>query len=391
MEPAITFVTIGALLVVALLADMVGRRTSLPQVTLLLLVGVVAGPVGLNVLPAAREAWQPVVTDIALVMVGFLVGSDLRWEELRGRGPSILLLAGVAAVMTAAMVSGGIWVLGGSLPLALALGGLSAATDPAATLAVVDEQDADGPLTRTLLGVVAVDDAYTITLFSLLLATAVVVTGSGDVGSILLEALREIGGGLLLGVAVGFPAALVTGRLQDGRPTLLEALALVFLTAGLGILLGVSFLLAAIVAGALVANLAPHHEHAFREIERIDWPFLASFFVLAGASFTLEDVRTQAGWIAAFVLLRTVGKMLGGVVGARLAGSPREVRRWVGASLLPQAGVTLGLALLSSERFPEIAAVVVPVVVVSTVIFELVGPIAAGAGLKRTGETGAGA
>lgn len=390
MDPATTtLVSIGVLLVVALVADRLAQHLPLPQVTLLLLVGVVAGPAGLDLLPTAREAWEPVVTDIALVMVGFLIGSDLDGRELREHGRSVLVVAVVAAVTTAALVSVPLLLAGVDPRLALALGGIAAATAPAATLAVIDDESAEGPLTRILLGIVAVDDAISITLFSVLLASAIAMTGEGATGGLLGEAVREIGGGVLLGLVVGLPAAGLSGRLPGGRATLLEALALVFLTAGLGAWLEVSFLLAAIVAGAVVTNLGRHEDATFRQVERVDWPFLAVFFILGGASFRLGDMVDHAVLVSGYVVLRSVGRVGGGMLGARVAGAPQQVRRWIGPSLLPQAGIALGLALLTRERVPEIAQVIVPVVVVSTVLFELVGPVLTRAGLRRTGEASA--
>lgn len=388
MDQATTFISLGVILVGALVADRLAQRSPLPQVTVLLLFGVAVGPAGLDLLPAARESWEPVVTDLALVMVGFLVGSDLEWGRLRDHARSILLLATVAASVTAVVVAVGLLLFGQDVRLALALGGIAAATAPAATLAVVDELRAEGPLTRSLLGIVAVDDALSITLFSILLAAAATVTGDGAVGGIVWDAAREIGGGVLLGLAIGGPAAALSGRIRPGRPTLLEAFVLVFLTAGIGDLLQVSFLLAAIVAGAVVVNTARHHDRPFNEIERIDWPFLAVFFVLGGASFDLQSLQRFAGIIGLYVLLRAVGRLGGGALGSLAA--PYPVRPFISLTLLPQAGVAIGLALLAAERFPEIGGIVVPVVVVSTVVFELLGPVATRFALQRTGEVGVG-
>ena len=388
MDQATTFISLGVILVGALVADRLAQRSPLPQVTVLLLFGVAVGPAGLDLLPAARESWEPVVTDLALVMVGFLVGSDLEWGRLRDHARSILLLATVAASVTAVVVAVGLLLFGQDVRLALALGGIAAATAPAATLAVVDELRAEGPLTRSLLGIVAVDDALSITLFSILLAAAATVTGDGAVGGIVWDAAREIGGGVLLGLAIGGSAAALSGRIRPGRPTLLEAFVLVFLTAGIGDLLQVSFLLAAIVAGAVVVNTARHHDRPFNEIERIDWPFLAVFFVLGGASFDLQSLQRFAGIIGLYVLLRAVGRLGGGALGSLAA--PYPVRPFISLTLLPQAGVAIGLALLAAERFPEIGGIVVPVVVVSTVVFELLGPVATRFALQRTGEVGVG-
>lgn len=389
MEQATAFVAIGLLLLAALAADRLAERSHLPQVTILLLIGVAAGPAGFDLLPAARETWEPIVTELALVMVGFLIGSDLQLDRVRTYGRAVITLGVVAALTTVTVVAGGLLLVGTDTRIALALGGIAAATAPAATLAVIEETDADGPLTRTLIGIVAIDDALSITFFSVLVTVAVAITGSGTATAIVWDGVREVVGAIVLGVAIGLPAAALTGRLAKGRPTLLEALALVFLTAGLGAALEVSFLLAAIVAGGVVANRARHHEHTFAAIEQVEWPFLAVFFVLGGAAFEAELFLQHAGLVTGYVVLRTVGRTLGGRIGALQASSPETVQRWIGPALLPQAGVALGLALLTRDRFPEVADVIVPVVVVSTVLFELIGPILTRLALVRADEADA--
>lgn len=148
---------------------------------------------------------------------------------------------------------------------------------------------ATGPFAETLLAVVAVDDAWGLVVFSLLLAMAKGIAGDGTL-AILGNGLWKLGGALAVGAVVGLPAAFLTGRLKSGEPMQAEALGLVFLCAGLAIWLGVSFLLAGMVAGAIVVNLAKHHSRPFHEIEHIEWPFMVFFFVLAGASLHL-DIR----------------------------------------------------------------------------------------------------
>ena len=184
------------------------------------------------------------------------------------------------------------------------------------------------------------------------MSSAAALFSGTDVGaSLLWESLWEIGGAVLLGVVLGIPAAALTGRLQPGRPTQEEAYALVFLCAGAAILLDVSFLLAAVVLGATIATRASHHEVPFREIERIEWPALIVFFLLAGASLEISSLR-EAGWLTVgYVVLRSVGKLAGCLLGGRVRGLPPEQAGWLGAAMLPQAGVAIGLTLLAAERF----------------------------------------
>jgi len=162
----------------------------------------------------------------------------------------------------------------------------------------------------------------------------------------------------------------------------------VLLIAGLALWLDVSFLLAAIVLGATIANRAEHHETPFREIERIEWPALVVFFVLAGAAFEPSTLGS-VGWIGVgYVVLRVAGKLLGCMAGARLTDQPPNTGRWLGAAMLPQAGVAIGLMLLAVDRFPDAADELLPIVIGATMLFELVGPIAATYALRRAGETG---
>ena len=387
-DAALALVTLGGLLLVAISADELGRRTPLPRVSALLLIGVLAGPAVLDVLPEAREQWEPVATDLALAMVGFLLGREFDRDKVRDHGRSVLVLAVVSGVATATVVAGGLVLLGADARAALALGGIAASTAPAATVVVVRDVGARGPLTRTLLAFVAMADALAIVLFTLLLSVGLLVTGDGAPAELAAQAGRELGGALLLGVLVGVPAALLTRHVRAGEPTLLEATGTVLLTAGLAQGLDVSLVLTAVTVGVVVTNLDRGDLRPFRAVERVEWPFLAVFFLLGGAALELEPLSDQIRLVTGYVVLRVVGKLVGGSAGAAVAHAQPAVRRRFGQTLFPQAGVGLGLALQLREQLPEVAATVVPVVVVSTVLFELLGPIATRRALRQAGEVG---
>lgn len=225
-----------------------------------------------------------------------------------------------------------------------------------------------------MLGIVAIDDAWGIIVFGLSMAVLQWFMGSNGQLSVL-QALWELGGAIVLGCIIGLPAAWLTGRLRPVNPTQIEAIAIILLLTGLSSLLGVSALLASMVAGTLVANLALHHRRSFREIEHIEWPFLVFFFVLSGASIDLYSLD-DAVWLTVFyVVLRLVGRVLGGALGVFATRKKQtELPANFGLALTPQAGIAIGMALLAAERFPEFAKTLLPVVVASTVFFELVGP-----------------
>ncbi len=380
-------ITIGILLLLGLVADYAGKRTKLPRVTLLMVIGLIAGPSVLDALPEDRDVWFPVAADIALVMIGILLGAEFTRERLKGQGPRIIGLSLVQAVVTATVVGAVLAAFGVELEIALLLAGIATATAPAATVAVVREMKSRGNLTDTLLRVVAIDDLFALILFSLLAAVVGIIAGTGSSGELVLDALTEVGGAIGLGIAIGVPAAFLMSRTQTDEARLLEALGIVSLSVGLATWLELSPLLMAVVTGVTIANLAKNHARAFLEIENIEWPFLVLFFVLAGASLEVDSLET-IGWLGAgYVLLRFAGKLLGAYTGGRVLRYPQSTNRWLGLTLMPHAGVALGLALIAAGQFPEYADKVLSVTVVATVIFELFGPLATRVALTRAGES----
>ena len=379
-------ITLGALFLIGLLTDLLGRRTPLPRVSLLLLAGFAIGPSGLDVLPDFQEDWFPVVTDIALSMVGFLLGHALTRSSLQKRGKCVLWISIGAVLGTVITVFMGLILIGIQPEVALILAGIALATDPAATVDVIHQTRSEGEFSKILEGVVAIDDAWALIIFSFLMATAKALYGNGEVWDILLLGAWEIGGALLLGLLLGIPMAYITGRLKPGEPTQAEALGIVLLCGGLAVLLNVSFILAGMVLGATVANLAAHHRRPFTAIEGIEWPFMILFFILAGASFEIHALQDIGLIGVAYILFRLIGRVVGAWGGGFVTGANHLIQNWMGLALWPQAGVALGMALLASHHIPELKEVILPVVIGSTIIFELIGPVMTRRALIKAGE-----
>jgi Kef-type K+ transport system membrane component KefB len=373
-EVALILITFGGLFLIGLVADLIGRHTPFPRVTLLLLAGFLIGPAALNWLPQFTQNWFSVLTEIALAMIGFLLGQKLTRTKLRTMGYPVLAMSLGVACITTLLVFTVLSLFGVPIVVALLLAGIAPATAPAATVDVVNELQAEGPFTDSLLGIVAIDDAWGLLVFSLLLAVAQSINGIGSVADVLASGIWEIGGALVLGVALGIPMSFVTGRIRPGEPTQAEALGLVLLCAGISLKLDVSYLLATMAMGVTVANFSKHHERPFDEIKGIEWPFLILFFLIAGASLHTEELL-QIGLLGiGYILLRVAGRLIGVRIGGWLSGADKRTRNWIGFALLPQAGVAIGMALLASQRFPELSNIILPVVLGSTVIFELAGP-----------------
>ncbi|SIN76972.1 cation:proton antiporter [Vannielia litorea] len=378
MEHESFLITLGVLFLAGLLADTLGRFTRLPRVTMLLLLGIAVGQSGLRLLPAEAAGWFELVSVVALTMVAFLLGGELTGENLRRHGRPILVISLTVTLLTVIVTWAGLTALGVDPRLALLLGAIATATDPAAIAEVFREKGVKTGFTETISGIVAIDDVWGIMVFSACLA---LVGHDGGSVSALAAAGVEIGGAVLLGLAVGLPAALLTGRLKPGEPLQAEALGIVMLTAGVALWLEVSYLVAGMTAGAIIANVARHHDRAFHEIEHIEWPFMLLFFLLAGASFDL-GVLVTLGWVGlGYLGLRVLARILAGELGAALSGVPAPERHAYGPSLMPQAGVAVGMALVAAETLPEFAGPVLTVTIAATVVFEVLGPPALSATL----------
>lgn len=383
MELHLIFVTLGALFLLGLFADQFGRRTRLPRVTLLLLCGVAVGSSGLNLLPLETNNWYEFLTIAALTMVAFLLGNSLSLKNLRKRGATIMAVSLSVVIVTILVVGTGLWAIGIDLGLALLLGAIATATDPAATQDVIRQAKAKGGFQKTLTGIVAIDDAWGVLSFSLILILVGLLNG-GEANGDLLDAAWEIGGALALGLALGWPGAYLTGRLKKGEPQQTEALGIVFLCAGLALWLDVSFLIAGMTAGGVIVNVARHHSRAFHEIEHFQWPFMILFFILAGASLDVGALGNVGLLGLGYVVLRILSRIIGGWIGAVIGGAPRKQRPWFGIALLPQAGVAVGMALIAAEEFPAYAEAILTVTIGTTVIFELLGPSGTLLALRKT-------
>ncbi len=382
---------LGGVLLLGLLTSALGRKTCLPRVTLLLLFGALIGQEALDLIPSVFSNQFEIIAQMALLMVGFLLGGKLTVGSLKKSGNEMLWISITAAILTTLIVGSGLALLGVPLEIAILLGCIASATAPAAILDVVTESEEKGPFGDLLLSIVALDDAWSLMLFGIGVAVVAAMLGSGSYNDgetwMVLTIAREIGGAILVGLAVGLPAAYLTGRIKPGQPMLTEALGIVFVCGGLAIWLDVSFLIAAMVMGATVANLAKHHEYPFHEIEDIEWPFMVIFFILAGASLEFGALAAVGLIGISYILLRSAGKYFGAMVGSHYAHSDPPTKRWMGMALLPQAGVAIGMALVASEHFPEYRQTLLTVIISSTIFFEIIGPVLTKTALQRVNSS----
>lgn len=397
-EPNILAV-IGLIIAVSFLGSKLFQRFGIPQVVGFIIIGVILGPSALNIVPLELSSELIFVSEIALGLIGFDIGSHLLLSDLRRLGRSILFILLFEAIGTFVLVTVGIYLLTQSLHTALIFGALASATAPAATVDVLAEYDAKGPLTTTLLAVVGMDDALALMLFSLAAALAeslLAASGPPSWLQVLQLPLIEIGGSLVLGVGLGLLLDRIMCRMKVQHDAMAISIGFVFLGVGLSEAFGFSLILTTMILGMVVVNRCPEHgRHVRYTIEQAGPVIYVLFFTLVGARFQVGLLPTMGLLGVAYVLLRSAGKFFGAWLGGTAGGAEPAVRSNLGLGLLSQAGVAIGLALSSASRFSAygeegqaLGALIINVITATTFVVQIVGPICVKFAISRAGEIG---
>jgi len=267
---------------------------------------------------------------------------------------------------------------------------MSAATAPAATLMVIRQYRADGPLTRTILPVVALDDVFGIMAFGIAMSLARLSVGGSD--GTLLQMLWaptvEIVGSLVLGTILGFVLAWVARKAADRDELQGIAIAAIAIATGLSTLLGMSPLLTNIVMGTIVVNVMRHSTRVFNSVNDFASPVYILFFTLAGASLDLRILLSVGVMGIAYIIARAFGKGIGAYAGAKYVGAPDTVRKYLGLGLLPQGGISIGLSVLVRQFLPQYAVPITTIIMFSVLVYETTGPIFAKIAISKAGEIG---
>ncbi|MFO7676414.1 MAG: cation:proton antiporter [bacterium] len=370
------------------------KRFRIPQVVAYILIGLGLGSSGLGVIDGATIEGLAPLSLLALGIIGFMIGGELKLSVFRrhGRKAIIILLAeGLGAFVVVTVLVG---LVTRNWALALVLGAIASATAPAATVNVLWEYRALGPLTTMILAIVALDDGLALVLFGFASAIAKTLLGGGGFSVMtVLRPLYDIAGSVVLGGAVAVGFHLVQRRMREKELALAFALGAILLLVGVAEAARVDLILAAMVFGSVFVNIAGKPgEDVFGIVQRFAPPIYVLFFVLVGAHIRIGSLSWGIGVVALlYVAGRTAGKMAGVWLGGRIAGAAEVVRKYLGFGLLAQAGVAIGLAILSSHTFadhPEVAAAVVAVVTTTTFLLELIGPPAVRYAVSKAGEVG---
>ena len=386
--------SIGLILLLALMAGHLVKVLRVPEVTGYILVGMALGPSVLGWLSQENLIALGVLSEVALGLILFSVGSVFEFSLFRRIGRQVLVVTVVESALAAGLVTGGALWFGQSWPVALLLGAIATATAPASTLMVIRECDSAGPLTDNLLGIIAVNNLLCITLYGLVAAGIDLTIGLEGVSTtaMLYRAVFwfvwELVGSAALGYLVGLLLAGWSSHVTERGEMLILLAGSILLCVGVSRAMGLSPLVTSLAVGATMVNLAERSRHLFNTLSSTDPPFYAMFFVIAGAELDVSRVPEMGVLGLVYVAGRAGGKFAGARLAARWLGLEPTVRRFLGFALQAQAGLAVGLTLAVNSRYPQFAPVVSTVVLASVAVFEMVGPASARFALTRAGEAG---
>ena len=386
------------------------KKTHLPDVTAYLIAGVLIGPcfIGALGIPGIGfESYEELegvglISDVALGFIAFSIGNEFRLSQLKETGKQALVIGILQAVTATVLVDIALLIFHFirpdvlTVPAAITLGAIAAATAPAATLMVVRQYKAKGPLTDLLLPIVALDDAVGLVLFAVSFGIAKALSsGVVDLYTIVANPIIEITASLLLGAVAGWVMTQIEKLFNSNTNRLAITISFVFLTVALSMIsvkigpvtLGFSSLLVCMMLGSVFCNLCPLSEEIMENSDRWTGPLMVLFFVISGAELELGVFKELASVLVGiiYMLARSAGKYIGARESSKLMRCNKNIVEYLGITLLPQAGVALGMCVTAST-LSEDGALIRNIVLFAVLIYELVGPMMTKWALQKAGD-----
>ena len=402
-------ISLSVCVIAGLLMSRLAKKLALPAVTAYLVSGLLLGPFCLGQLNVPGFGFQSleqvegftILSQAALGFIAFAIGNEFRLSQLKTMGRQAITVGILQAVITTALVDVALVILHFmmphviSLPAAITLGAIAAATAPAATLMVVKQYKADGPLTKLLLLVVAIDDAVGLILFSASFGIAEALElGSVSITAVVLEPIIEIVLSFALGTVMGFLLNWVEKFFHSRSKRLSISVSFVLLTVGLSMLkfqigsvhFGFSLLLVCMMTGTVFCNICNFSEELMERVDRWTGPLSILFFVISGAEMDLNILSNPLILLVGvvYIIFRSLGKYFGAYSSCKMSKASPEITKYLGITLLPQAGVALGMAQTAVALGD--GAMIRNVVLFSVLIYELVGPVFTKWALTKAGE-----
>lgn len=406
---SIILLSISIALLVGLLLSRLAKKLNLPAVTAYLIAGVLIGPFCLGALniegigiTKSQLAGFSIISDVALGFIAFSMGNEFRINQLKEIGKKATIIGIFQAVFTTLVVDVFLislhFILGDkfSLSSAIVLGAIATATAPAATLMVVRQYKAKGPLTNMLLPIVAIDDAVGLVVFAISFGVAKSLSlGTANIGAIILEPIIEVVLSLLLGFIIGLLFSLCEKFFHSRSKRMAISVSFVLLTVAISSLkfnigdihIGFSSLLACMMLGTTFCNICDFSNELMDRADRWTAPILILFFVISGAELELsvfkDIIIVLIGII--YIISRSLGKYFGAYISSKATKCAPNIVKYLGITLLPQAGVALGMALKASELGSD-GSIVRNITLFAVLIYEIIGPYLTKVSLMKSGD-----
>lgn len=398
-------------LLVGLMLSRLAKLVKLPAVTAYLVTGILIGPYclgalgvhGLGFISMNEIKTYGLLSDVALGFIAFLIGNEFRLAQLKKTGRQATVIGIVQAVFTTLLVDAALiglhFIIPDKLPLptAIILGAIASATAPAATLMVVKQYKAKGPVTDVLLPVVALDDAVGLILFAVSFGVAkALIAGEVNVLSVIVEPILEVVLSLGLGTVMGLLFTWFERFFHSRSKRLSMSVAFVFFTVAFsmlkfevfGVHIAFSSLLTCMMLGTVFCNACDFSEELMDRLDRWTAPLFLLFFVISGAELELSVFRdlfvVAIGLV--YIVFRCIGKYFGAGLSAKATNCDSNIIKYLGITLFPQAGVALGMAAKAGEALGDIGVLISNITLFSVLIYELVGPFLTKISLTKAGE-----
>ncbi len=381
--------SLGLAMAIGLLLTRVVKLFNLPNVTGYLIAGLLVGPYCFNFITDEYLETFKIITTVALGFIAFSIGSEFQIKTLRYVGKNAVIITCFEALTAVLLVNVVLHFAGFPLPISLILGAISAATAPAATLMVVRQYKANGPVTQTLLPVVALDDAVGLMVYSVSVALAKTFCTDAEMtfATVVVAPIVEIVSSLAIGAVLGGILTLCMRFFHSRANRLCLMLTVVILGVAISEKLDLSALLLCMMIGAVFCNLNKESEKILDGCERWTPPVFMLFFVISGAGLDFSVLKTVGLLGILYIVFRSIGKYLGAFLGATVVKAEPNIRKYLGITLLPQAGVAVGMAQMVMTELPlEYATKIRTVVLCATLVYELFGPVLTKISLKKAGE-----
>lgn len=374
----------------------VGRLVSylkLPHITGYLIAGLIIGPSILGLIPYSEASKLAVISEAALGFIAYSIGSEFNLKALKKTGKSVIIITVFQAVGAVVLVVFAmIYIFNQPLPFSLILGAIATATAPGTILMIVKQYRARGPVVDTLLPLVALADALGIIIFGICSAIASSLLYSGtyvSVSSIILVPLKEIIVSGVIGVGLGIILGYIINKIKEDELLIAIIVSTVFIAVGLSHRFHASPILLCMILGGTVCNVIPHIKNikVLHRLESFTSAIYIAFFTLAGAKLDISLIKDIGIIGAGYIIMRMIGKIAGSYFGGIIAKAPKTVQKYLGFTLIPQAGLAIGLAMVAESTLPEpFGKNVRTVILAATVVYELIGPLMAKIAICKAGE-----